>query len=454
MGKKTSKPNSTLDLREIIRRLNPNVPAGQGKAAIPRTPRDSNALRQLRTYVSADLYAKALLTGHVGVGKSTELLHLAHEMDAERFVIQCSIAQTLGVHNVDTFSLLVVILEAAIRSWIERLGEIPSGLIEELIDHIRNLLPAEKRPAKKAKKARSSLTDVMLTQASFARILGELLKDVDLAETKRSESHQLVGLYSEILQRLALRYVPEDELANLDVSSVALSCEIVLKELAHKAGKPVLLIIDDLDKVRDERTQVEVFLDRAMAWMRLPCAVVATSPLDAIFSTKGAELDHVWGEVQILDPLPVPDSTGASSRDPALKPYLSMLRSVKAHEVFSALQCRKLAHAASGLPRSFVYACSACVRYAVEAGDSHVRDYHVDLVQRDLTDRWRGRLNDSDYHALIAVLDSGGSNVPKAIELLRDGLLIRDGCAPDTEQFRLASWVVPLVEAFRKRHAG
>lgn len=453
MGKKKGQSTSTPDLREIIRRLNPNVPAGQGESAIPRTPRDSNALRQLRTYVSADPNAKALLTGHVGVGKSTELLHLANKMDAERFVIPCSIAQTLGVHNVDTFSLLVVILEASIRSWIERLGEMPSGLIEELIDHIRNLLPTEKRPPKKAKTVPSTLARTMPKQ-HFGRGLQELLQDIEATGKRKSESEQLVQLYSEILQRLALRYVPEDELANLDVSSVAQSCEIVLKELAHKAEKPVLLIIDDLDKVRDERIQVEVFLDRAMAWMRLPCAVVATSPLDAIFSAKGAELDHVWGEVQILDPLPVPDSTGTSANDPALSPYLTILRSVQAHEVFSALQCRRLAHAASGLPRSFVYACSACVRYALEAGDSHVRDYHVDLVQRDLTDRWRGRLNDSDYDALIGVLDSGGSNVPKAIELLRDGLLIRDGSAPDVEQFRLATWVVPLVEAYRKRRAG
>src|ERR1039457_2728537 len=97
----------TVDLRELLRRLNPNVPAGQGDHALPRTPRDSSAMRQLRVSVSADPMTKALLAGHIGVGKSTELLHLAKEMSDERHVIQCSIAQTLGVHNVDTFSLLI-----------------------------------------------------------------------------------------------------------------------------------------------------------------------------------------------------------------------------------------------------------------------------------------------------------------------------------------------------------
>jgi hypothetical protein len=439
---------TATDLEELIRRLNPNVPAGQSETAMRRIPRDSNAMRQLRTHVAADPYAKVLLTGHIGVGKSTELLHLAHEMGTSRFVIQCSIASTLGVHNLGTFSLLVVILDACIRSWIERLGEMPPGLIEELVDHIRNLLPNEKRPAKKTKGLPPIFLDAAAA-AAFAKVVDQLLTS---PRTKHaSDSEQLAALYSDILQRLALRYIPNDQLAALDVTSVARSCEIVLKEIAHKAEKAVLLVIDDLDKLRDEEVQAEVFVERAMAWMRLPCGVVATLPLDAMFSAKGRELDEVWGTVQILDPLPVPALDGPSAGDPDLQDYLTMVRAVDGQRVISALQCRRLAHLASGLPRSFVYSCGACVRYCLEAGDSHVRDYHVDLVQRDLTDRWRGRLIDADYVAMIKVLDSGGSNVPEAIKLLRDGLLIRDGNASPDSQFRLATWIVPLVEAYRKR---
>jgi hypothetical protein len=143
--------HSSVDLQEIIRRLNPNRPAGQDPSAIPRVERDSNAVRQLRAHVSADPLAKVLLTGHIGVGKSTELLHLADQMEQERFVVRCAVAQTLGGHNVNTFTLLVVILEACIRIWIERLGEMPRGLVEELVNHVRALLPHGKRPARQPK---------------------------------------------------------------------------------------------------------------------------------------------------------------------------------------------------------------------------------------------------------------------------------------------------------------
>ncbi|MFH1919684.1 MAG: hypothetical protein ABIP48_07375 [Planctomycetota bacterium] len=443
MAKKATTRNRA-SLEAVLRRLNPNVPAGQTGDAIPRIPRDSTALRQIRAHLGADPFAKMLLTGHIGVGKSTELLHFAREMEANRWVIQCSVASTLGVHNVNTFSLLVVLLEASIRSWVKRLGEISPGLVGGLVDLVRKLVPEETRPAK--------LTPLH-------RIQKELLEQVDARALLAGKptlrivdtGWALLNLYDEILQRLALRSVSVEQAGALDPSPLALSCELILKELENEAGKPVLLVIDDLDKVRSEEARDDVFLNRAMAWLRLPCGIVSTLPLDALFSSRGRELDEVWFDVQVLDPLPVPAADGGTLDDPALQPYLSILRSVGAEGVLSALQCRRLANASSGLPRTFVSACSACVAYAVEADEVHVRDYHVDLVLRDIADRWRGRLDDSDYRALIDVLDSEGSNVPRAISLLRDGILVRDGTAPPERQFRLASWAEPLVEAYRRR---
>jgi hypothetical protein len=261
----------------------------------------------------------------------------------------------------------------------------------------------------------------------------------------------LSELYGEVLQRLALRSVTLEQATALDPSPLALSCELVLGELENQAHKPVLLLIDDLDKVRNDDVRNDVFLNRAMAWLRLPCGIVSTLPLDALFSPVGPELDHVWFDAQVLDPFPVPDAEGGGPDDPSLQPFLTILRSVGAHRAFSALQCRRLASASSGLPRMFVSACAACVAYAIEDGSEHVRDYHVDLVLGDIADRWRGRLNDADYQALVDVVDSGGANVPKAIPLLRDGVLVRDGSAPPERQFRLANWAEPLVESYRRR---
>ncbi len=344
------------------------------------------------------------------------------------------------MHNLDTFALLIVILEACIRSWIDRLGDMPVGLVDELVNHVRTLVPESKRPPS------TSRVGLIREIQPLQELFGAIPKKI-------STGGQLAKLYSEVLQRLALRYVSPAQLATLDPSGIAMSCEVMLKELESRAKKPVLLLIDDLDKVRNPAAQTDIFLDRAMALLRLHCGIVATCPLDVLFAQRGRELDQVWGTMYILDPFPVPDLEGATVNDPTLSPYLTILRSVGAQQAISALQCRKVAHASGGIPRVFVYSCSACVTYALEAGEPHVLDYHVDLVQRDQTDLWRGRLEDSDYEALAAVLDSGGSNVPRAVHLLRDGVLIRDGAAQDVKQFRAAPWVSPLLDSYRRRKA-
>ncbi len=143
----TPPDTNALPLEGIVRRLNPNVPAGATPDGMPRIPRDSNAVRQITTLLRADPFGKALLTGHIGVGKSTELINLTKELAPRRFIIRCSISDSLGVHNADTFTLLVVVLEASIHAWISQLGPMPPGLV----DRVDKLLPREKRPPKPAK---------------------------------------------------------------------------------------------------------------------------------------------------------------------------------------------------------------------------------------------------------------------------------------------------------------
>jgi hypothetical protein len=435
------------DLVSVIRRLNPNVPAGLLDDALPRIDRPSNAMRQIRTQVSADPLAKVLLAGHIGVGKSTELLELGRQMEQDRLVIRFSVAEYLGVHNVNTFALLLALLEVVVRHpWAQMTRRIPPEIVEQLKVHWNQL---SRRLVQSGTRDRG-LAGRLMPSAVLFRV-GALVRRDEKGSRVIHSAEDVVRVYAETLQQIALRAVKFEEVIALDPSPFVASCELVLKELEGAAGKPVLVIIDDLDKVRNDEARDDVFLTRAMAWQQLPCGIVATVPLDAVFSDIGPELDQVWLDVQVLEPLPVRRAGLLPSREPTLQPYLQILRSVGAEEVFSGMQCQRLAYASGGLPRVFVSMCAACARYALDSGEDHVCDYHVDLVFRDIADKWRGRLNDSDYEALAAVLDSGGSNVPAAIPLLRDGILIRDGAAAPDRQFRLAPWAEPLVEAYRER---
>jgi hypothetical protein len=441
----TRSDTSVPALEAIVRRLNPNVPAGATADAMPRIPRDSNAVRQITALLRADPFGKALLTGHIGVGKSTELLYLTKELEPQRFTIRCSIADSLGVHNADMFTLLVVILEAAIRAWNTVLGPMPPGLVEQLVDRVEKLLPTEKRPPKSPRALPGSTTAISQTFSALHEVLAEVYGE---KSQRIRTGEQLAGLYADCIRRLAIRYVPDADLASIDVSAVVESCEVILKEIAAKSGRPVLLVVDDLDKVMNPAAQQSLFIDRAMAWLRLPCAVVATLPFDAYFRERSAEIDQLWTEVLVLDPLPVPTPGGGDLTELALQPYLTMLREAGAERLFTARQNRRLAHASGGLPRTFIYFCSTCALYALEANESHVLNTHIELVLQDMANKWRGRLTESDYLGIQAVLESGGANVVNVVGPLRDGVLVRDGTQPPDQQYRVAPWAEPFLKAY------
>ena len=435
-------------LEEIVRRLNPNVPAGTRADGMPRIPRDSTAVRQITTLLRADPFGKALLTGHIGVGKSTELAHLTNELASQRFTIRCSVADSVGAQNTDTFTLLVVVLEAAIRAWIEKLGPMPPGLVEQFVGRVepRSLEELSAPPIKdSAQIVRRRPNGVLRWAAMQERLL----------EYKRIKTgEQLAAFYSDCIRQLAIRYVAGADLASIDVSAVAESCEVILKEISEKSNKPVLLVIDDLDKVMDPALQQSLFIDRAMAWRRLPCAVVATLPFDAYFGERIAEIEQSWTEVLVLDPLPVPKSEtslGQSLSEPALQPYLTMLREAGADQLFTDRQKRRLAHASGGLPRTFISFCNTCALYALEANESRVLDSHIELVLQDMANKWRGRLTDADYEGIQRVLQSEGANVRNVVQPLRDGVLLRDGSQPPEKQCRIAPWAEPLLKAYEKR---
>src|SRR5262249_43354725 len=132
-------------------------------------------------------------------------------------------------------------------------------------------------------------------------------------------------ILAHILQRLVLKY-PAGAGIRLDAGLLLPTCIVLLKELANACNLSVLLILDDLDKVHDRDMRRDIFLDRAPALLSLPCALIANLPLEALFSTDGVQIDNMWSDPYILDPLPVPQSPD----DAAFIPYAHIIKAARA----------------------------------------------------------------------------------------------------------------------------
>ncbi|OQX95953.1 hypothetical protein B6I21_02720 [candidate division KSB1 bacterium 4572_119] len=416
---------SQEELRGLLRRLNPNRPASLSHNTLPRIERVGGSLSMLSTHLKADQYTKALIAGHIGVGKSTELMYLAESLKNEYFVIFRSVSSVLGAHNTSVPTLLVFLLEEAVRRWNAEFEPMP----KELVRNIGEIFGVR--------------ADVGSGMHLLLSLIG--LQIPSESQTKKdspkfSTPTQMEDFLKKILQKISLRYFRFEENQSIDISDLALAFENLVNNMAEYTNKPILIIIDDLDKIGDEKASLDLFVQRAMAWIRLPCAIVATMPVDMYFHDRAREIDHIWGEVSILDPLDTP-SEAAELTDPALSFYLSLMKEIGGEKYFSAKQINRLARASGGIVRDFVHLCALSVNYVLDTGQLHVKDWHIDAVERALSEKFQSRLDDNDYTTIVNIVKKQGSAKAGA-QLIRSGALL---CKRDENKQRVYQ-THPLVE--------
>lgn len=420
--------NSQDELRGLLRRLNPNRPASLSQNTLPRIERVGGSLSLLSTHLKADQYTKALVAGHIGVGKSTELIYLRELLKDDYFVIFRSVSSVLGAHNTSVPTLLVFLIEETVRRWNNEFGAMPKELVRDI----------------------GEIFGIRSDVGTGMQLLLSLIGLQTPSESKNSPgfatSKEMEIFLTKVLQKISLRYFRFEENRSIDISDMALAFENLLNKMVEYVNKPLLIIIDDLDKISDEYASLDLFVERAMAWIRLPCAIVATMPVDMYFHDRAREIDHIWGEVSILEPLDTPGEA-AELTDPALPFYLSLMKKIGGEKYFSAKQINRLARASGGIVRDFVHLCALSVNYVLDTAKSHVMDWHIEAVERDLSEKFQSRLDDNDYAIIEKVVRQQG-NAKAGAQLIRSGALL---CKRDGNKQRIYQ-VHPLVEILMDKY--
>ncbi len=219
-----------------------------------------------------------LFTGHIGCGKSTELLRLKDELEQEGFyVAYFESSQELDMADVDITDILLAITRQVSAS-LEVVGirlkpKYFTNLFNEIVDFLQT--PIE-----------------IGAEAELSIGIGKIT-------TKIKESPKL---------RNQLRQYLEPRTSNI---LEAINKEIfgrAKEELRRKGKEGLVVIIDNLDRVHDslkpsERTQPEyLFVDRAEQLKKLNCHVIYTIPLVLLFSNDLGRLTNRFG----VDPKVLP----------------------------------------------------------------------------------------------------------------------------------------------------
>jgi hypothetical protein len=195
---------------------------------------------------------------------------------------------------------------------------------------------------------------------------------------------------------------------------------------------------------------LDIFVDRAMAWIKLPCAVVATLPINLYFHERAREIEQIWNSVDLLDPLAMPPEEGADATPPWASFYLTLLRNVGGETVFSGRQTCRLARDSGGVVRDFVHLCASCVHSVLDTGEEHVRDWHISTVEDQRTEKYQSRLLDDDYERLDTIIRTQ-RGARTAAQLIRDGVLLSRRDEQGKRVLCVHPLVAPLVEDYRRR---
>jgi len=249
------------------------------------------------TFFSPDEPTCALFTGPIGCGKSTELLRLKAELEADGFhVVYFESSEDLEMADVDIADVLLAIARRISQSLqTVQLGKL-TGL-QTLVQGAARVLNAEVQGVKLKV---PNLGDVGVVSqddtVSLAFGIGEITAKTKSDATMRQRLNQYLGP-----QKTQLLQIINQELI-----------EPAIAKLKQQGKKGLVVIVDNLDRIDNSPKpwgrpqQNYLFIDQSECLTKLHCHLIYTMPLALKFSDDYGVLTQRFPErPKILPMVPV-----------------------------------------------------------------------------------------------------------------------------------------------------
>lgn len=284
------------DFQRFVYACNPSNTIDMGKAedrpyyidfASVRGGKIIEALGRIITRLSPDKPTCQLFTGHIGCGKSTELLRLKAELEQKGFyVVYFESTQDLDMADVDVSDILLAIARQVTDS-LETLNiRLQPRGFKALLKDAADFLNIEELGGEVSVPGLGKVT------ASNKGIEFSLAQGIGKITAKTKDNINL-------RRRLRQHLEPQTNTILQSINEELLAPAIAQLKQQGKAG--LVVIVDNLDRVDARprpsgRLQPEyLFIDRGEQLRRLNCHVVYTLPLALIFSNESETLKHRLG---------------------------------------------------------------------------------------------------------------------------------------------------------------
>ncbi|MGB6166439.1 MAG: hypothetical protein WBF52_02535 [Geitlerinemataceae cyanobacterium] len=299
----------SLNLTQFYRACNPSRTLNMSEAEGRKyyidfsSVRSHNIIDELQANITLFSPKKPtfqLFTGHIGCGKTTELLRLKSILEEEGFqVVYFDSSQGIDLADTDIGEILLTIASYLSQSFAG--FDLKSSMLiwQNLLQEAQQIFNREF--------AGGSTADVSTIEINEMKSLSFALRKMTQHAKKNPELRVKLRQYWESRISLILQAI-NTEL--LEPAAVAIE---------QQGKKGLVTIVDNLDRLETVqkpwgRSQPEyVFVDRGELLCKLSCHMVYTIPLTLIFSKDSGRLTQRFGSApKVLPTIPVRDRHGQS----------------------------------------------------------------------------------------------------------------------------------------------
>lgn len=426
---------SNRDLWEALyHRFDPWKPAEDAKwrADLPLSPADTICKALDRPFG----IPRVLVTGTIGTGKTTELLHIAQSRVNKEFVVFLDLsrhfAEVVGeataIERVSAWEVCFLAGLALLRAAEERLGfTFPAPHRAEFEQAWKALAIASQTTDKAPEVDVAKLTKTMVMFVSTTLASAALGPIGAAAGTGLSAVAEIVGTGKwQLPLGLAKQHVPDQDAR----VQYMLNCVNVLIGLVQARASKVLLIIDGLDRISQLERAKLLFLDSKLI-SQMNCRLVVCGPF--VLRQQGV-IANVQGYSDIVRPLvnvPVLSQTDPREHGPGIdffcKLYARRVPEPRGSNLVSQPLLERMAYYSGGHVREFV---GFIRRLAELAWDDDADTATQDHVKTLLDERRRLReagLNAGHIRVLESVAADARHRFPEnemGLSLLINGSLL------------------------------
>lgn len=268
--------------------------------------REANTISSLEQLLSDPLnpYNKLLFSGFTGSGKTTELIKLCFQLQADFNIIIFSAWNRLKIDEITIESLLFEIVGDVLHHlYSNNLVDESNALLKEIVDNITDWCSKTLIIKKKEKERFKSLSGGI-----------NFLKGIFFNAKTESRSGRADKIESTRIEERK-------------INDLIFECNKIFDYLKSVTHKDTLIIIDDLEKM--SFVNAREFYVRNSSFIRdFHCKMVMTIPVELVYHSDFAIIQNVFGEAEVLPMIKIKEKDGRP-----FKPGINTLKEILARRL-------------------------------------------------------------------------------------------------------------------------